>query len=102
MRAGDVTEIRTQILNSFERLNYMQTLRRASLKNNYFYQALIILVDIQARTYNFMIRRIPRGFKNFTRKNKRCYVSLPIPYIELSLSRGHQTVTIMNRKIHCF
>ena len=28
-------KIRGQILNSSERLNYMQTLQRASLKNNY-------------------------------------------------------------------
>ena len=32
----------------------------------------------------------------FTRKNKRCYVSLPVPYIAPSLSRVHQTVTTMN------
>ena len=49
-----------------------------------------------------MIKIIPRGFNIFTRKNKRCYVSLPMSYIGSSLSRGHQVVTIMNVKIYCF
>ena len=39
-----------------------------------------------------MIKRIPRGLNIFIRKNKKRYVSLPLPYIESSLSRGHQTV----------
>ena len=45
-----------------------------------------------------MIKRIPSSLHNFTRKNKRCYVYLPPPYNRPSLSRDHQTVTIMN---HC-
>ena len=64
----------------------MQALLRASLKNNYLYQN----------------KRILRDFNIFTRKNKRCYVSLAIPYIKPSPSTGHQTVTIMNLKIYCF
>ena len=39
-----------------------------------------------------MIKRIPRDLNIFTMKNKRCDVSLPIPCIRPSLSRGHQTV----------
>ena len=78
----------------------MQTLLRASFKNNYPYQILIILASNTGitRAYNFMIKRIPRGFNIFTRENTRCYVSLPIPYTGSPLSRGHQTVTIMNVK----
>ena len=48
------------------------------------------------------IKRILRGFNNRTRKNKGCYVSLSMLYVGPSLSRGHQTVAIMNLKIHCF
>ena len=92
--------IRAQILYSSEGLKYMQTLPSACLKNNYLYQILIILADIQVRAYNFMIKRIPRGFI-FTKKNKRCYVSIPIPHIGSSLSRDHQTTT-MNLKMYCF
>ena len=32
-------------------------------------------------------------------KNKGCYAYLPIPHNQPSLSRDHQTVTIMN---HCY
>ena len=46
-----------------------------------------------------MIKRIPGGFDIFTKKNKIVYASLPIPYIRPSLSRDHQTVTIMNLNI---
>ena len=89
---GRFLKIRAQIHDSSERLNYMQTLPRTSLKNNYLYQILINLASILTRVYNFMIKRIPWGFNIFTRKNARCYVSLPIPYIGPSLSRDHQTV----------
>ena len=86
--------MRAQILNSSERLNDMQTLPSTCLKNKYLYQILIILADIQAQAYNFMIKRIPRDYNIFTKKNKRCYVSLHTPYIGSLLSRGHQTVTM--------
>ena len=43
---GRFLKIKTQILNSSERLNYMQTLPRASLKHNYPYQIKIILASI--------------------------------------------------------
>ena len=39
-----------------------------------------------------------RGLNIFTRKNKRCGVSLPVPCIRSSLSRGHQTIAIVNHK----
>ena len=68
---------------------------------DYLCQMKIILADIQARACDFMIKRIPRGFNFFTKKNKRCEVFLPTPYIGSSYSRGHQTVTIMNLKIYC-
>ena len=35
-------KIRARILKSFQRLNYTQTLPRASPKNNYLYQILIV------------------------------------------------------------
>ena len=60
----------------------MQTLQRAYFKNNCLYQIQIVLTDIQAQAYNFKIKRIPRGFNIFTRKNKSFYVSLPMPYID--------------------
>ena len=47
-----------------------------------------------------MVKRIPGGFKILTRKNTRCYVSLSIPYIGPSNSRGHQAMAIMNPKIY--
>ena len=82
-------QIRAQILNSSERLSYMQTLQRVSFKNNYLYQIQIqTFTDIQARTYTFMVKRINKGFNIFTKENERCYVSLPIPYIRPSLFRG--------------
>ena len=49
----------------------MEILTRTSLKNKYVYQMLTILADILARIYNFMIKRIPRGFNIFTTKNKK-------------------------------
>ena len=73
----------------------MQKLQSPSLKNN-LYQIQLILVDVQPRAYNFMIKGIVRGFSIFNRENKTCYVSLPIPYIGTSLSRDHQTVIMMN------
>ena len=90
LRAGEVSK--NQGANS-ERLNQMQTLRRSSLKNNYIYKP--------THTY-FMLKRISRSYNIFTRKNKICYVSLPAPYVGPSLSRDHQTLTIMDLKIYCF
>ena len=49
-----------------------------------------------------MIKIITSSLNNFTSKNKRCYVYLPTPYNRLSLSRDHQTVTIMNHCCYCF
>ena len=49
---GRFLQIRAQIHNSSERLNYMQTLQRPSFKNNYLFQIQIFLVDIQARSSN--------------------------------------------------
>ena len=46
-----------------------------------------------------MIKRIPSGLKIFNWKNKR-YVYLPIP--QLSLSKGHPTLTIRNHQCYCF
>ena len=86
---GRFLKIRAQIHDSSERLNYMQTLPRTSLKNNYPYQILINLASILTGAYNFMIKRIPQAS---TFLLERCYVSLPIPYIGPSLSRDHQTV----------
>ena len=34
---------------------------------------------------NFMMKRIPRGINNFTRKNRRQSVSLPMPCSQLFL-----------------
>ena len=50
--SGRFLQIRAQIHNSSERLNYMQTLQRPSFKNNYLFQIQIFLVDIQARSSN--------------------------------------------------
>ena len=61
-------------------------------KNEYLFQMQIVLVKMLSQTYIFMIKKIVRGFDILTRKNKICYVSLPIPYIRPTLSRGHQTV----------
>ena len=49
-----------------------------------------------------MIKRIPSFLKISTRKNKRCYYYIPIPYNRPSLSRDHQTVTIMKHCCYCF
>ena len=78
----------------------MQTFPCVSLKSNYPYQVLIVLARILTRPYNFMVKRIPGGFKILTRKNTRCYVSLSIPYIGPSNSRGHQAMAIMNPKLY--
>ena len=79
----------------------MPTLRCASFKNNFLYQIQRILTNTQDRAYSFMIKRVPRCFNIFTRKNRSYYVSLPILCIGPSLSRDHQTVT-MNLNIYCF
>ena len=96
---GRFLKTRAQIHDSSERLNYKLILPRTSLKNNYLYQILISLASILTRVYNFMIKRIPLGFNIFTRKNTRCDVSLPIPYIGPSLSRDHQTVANESKNI---
>ena len=49
-----------------------------------------------------MIKRIPSSLNIFTRKNKRCYVYIPIPYNRYSISRDHHTATIMNHCCYCF
>ena len=41
----------------------------------------------------------PQRLPNFYQENKRYSVSFSIPYIGPLLSRGHQTVTIMNLNI---
>ena len=41
----------------------------------------------------------PQRLQNFYQENKRYSVSLLIPYIGPLLSRGNQTVTIMNLNI---
>ena len=41
----------------------------------------------------------PQRLQNFPQENERYSVSLPIPYIGPLLSRGHQTVTILNPNI---
>ena len=61
-------KIRAQIINSCKRLNYIQILQRASPKNNYLDQIQIILADIQAQAYNFMVKRFQWDFKICTRK----------------------------------
>ena len=49
---GRFLQIRAQIHNSSERLNYMQTLQRPLFKNNYLFPIQIFLVDIQAQSSN--------------------------------------------------
>ena len=49
-----------------------------------------------------MIRRIPTDWNVFTRKNKRCGVSLPISCIRPSFFRGYQTITVMNHEVIVF
>ena len=80
----------------------MQTLQHASLKNDFLYQMQIILADIQSKAYSFMMKRIPKGFNIFARKNKDVMFLFLYRIYAPSLSRGHQTVTIMNLKIYCF
>ena len=58
----------------------------------------IILVNILIQVYNLMIKRIPNSLNIFTKKDKRCHVSIPIPYIWPYLARGHQTVTVINHE----
>ena len=41
----------------------------------------------------------PQRLQNVYQENKKHSVSLPIPYIGPLLSRGHQTVTMMNLNI---
>ena len=41
----------------------------------------------------------PQTLPNFYQENKRYSVSFPTPYIGPLLTRGHQTVTIMNLNI---
>ena len=76
---GRFLKIRAQILNSSKSLNHMQKLTRACLKNNCLYQTPNILANIQARAYNFMIKRVPRGFNILTRQKKMsCFSSFTI------------------------
>ena len=62
-----------------------------------FFQKQLYQIQINLKPRNTISwQRKSRVFTIFTRKNKRCYVSLP------SLSRDHQTVTIMNLNIILF
>ena len=79
----------------------MQTSNCASFKNNYIFQIPRISVNTLPRPYNLMIKIIPSALNIFTKKNKRYYVYLPIPYIQPSLSRVHQAVPIMNHYYYC-
>ena len=60
------TQIRTQILNSSVKLNYMETTQCASFKNSYLCQIQIIFQF-------FLIKRILGGFSIFSRKNKKVF-----------------------------
>ena len=51
--------------------------------------------------YNFMIKRNRTSLTIFARKNKTSNVSISIPYIRPSLSRSHQTKTMMNCYKYC-
>ena len=72
------------------------------MKNYYPCQIQIILVNSPTRAYNFKAKRIPSSLNVFTPKSEGCYVYLPIPCNRSSLSRGHQTVTIINQGCYRF
>ena len=55
---GRCVKIMVQILNRCERLNYIQTLQRTSLKNNYLNQMQIIVANILDRACNFIKKKI--------------------------------------------
>ena len=78
----------------------MWVLKCATSKYNYPFQLQIISLNIPTRTYSFKIKRIPSSLKLFTQKSKRCCNDLSIPYNWPSLSRGYQTVTMMNHWCH--
>ena len=69
----------------------MQSLQLASYKNNYLYQIQVNLADIQVWAYNFMMKRIPRGFNIFTREINvmLCYVMLCYKYDVMFLFLFH-------------
>ena len=50
----------------------------------------------------FQDKKNPSSLNIFNRKSKRCSIYFPVPYNWPSLSRGHQTVTIMNHCCYCF
>ena len=89
---GRFLKIKAQNLNRCERLNYIQRIQCASLINNYLNQMQIIFADIQARAWNFIKKRIPKGFNIFTRKNKRFFSSCTIYWASVSID--HQTVKV--------
>ena len=72
--------------------------QESSFKNNCLFQIHLILINMLTQAYNFMIKRIPRGLNNFTRKNKRYGVSFPMLCIRRSVSRGYHSITIMNHE----
>ena len=53
-----------------------------------------VLVNTLTQAHNFDDRENPQRIKYFSWKNKKCDVSLLIPCIRSSLSRGHQAATI--------
>ena len=55
---GRFLRITAQILDIYERLNYMQTLQGTSFRNKYLHKLKIFWIVIQAETYNFMIKML--------------------------------------------
>ena len=50
----------------------------------------------------FHNKKNPSRLNVFTRKNKWCYIYLPVPYNRLFFYRDHQTVTRMNYFCYCY
>ena len=72
-----------------------------SFKYNYLFQIQITLVNISTRAYNFTIKRILSALNAFTRKNKRCYIYLPILNTRPS-SSSHRRCSIRNGVLRNF
>ena len=51
---------------------------------------------------DFQLSKIISDLRVRTRKNRRYYVYLPIPFNWSSLPRGYQTITIINHCSYCF
>ena len=96
-------------MNLIRQARSQKFLRAGEVSGNYdtnLWQFWKSKLNIRIKVHFFQLqyhdKKNSSSLNIFIRKNKRCYVYLPIPHNRPSLSKDHQTVPIMNHCCYCF